>query len=129
MIASSLFLALAGMACLFSPVKVLRSLGTLDSESLAVFAQLTAALYLGFAMTNWAAKGSMIGGIYSRPLSVGNLVQFTVGALALLKHTLAHGIHLPTFVVLVAYTTFAVLFSYLVFVVRLSGPSTVAKGD
>lgn len=115
MIASSLVLALAGAVCLFAPVELLESLGSPDGASLAVFAQLTGALYLAFALTNWAAKGSMIGGIYSRPLSVGNLLHFTVGTLALFKHALAHGIHWPASLVLVAYAVFAALFSYLVF--------------
>jgi hypothetical protein len=128
MIASSLFLALTGTVCLFAPVELLRSLGAPDSPSLAAFVQLAGALYFAFAMSNWAAKGSMIGGVYSRPLSVGNFVHFTVGALALLKHTLVHGVHWPALAVVVAYATFSVLFSYLVFVASAVGPPTVGKG-
>ena len=36
-------------------------------------------------MVNWMAKGSLIGGIYARPVAIGNLTHFTVGALALVK--------------------------------------------
>ena len=129
MIASSLVLALAGAVCLFAPVELLRSLGAPDSATVAQFAQLTGALYVAFAMTNWAAKGSMIGGIYSRPLSVGNLLHFTVGALVLLKHALAHGIHWPTSLVLVTYAVFAALFSYLVFSARPHEPTALAKSS
>jgi hypothetical protein len=128
MIASSAVLALAGTTCLFAPVELLRSLDARDSASLAAFAQLTGALYLAFAMTNWAAKGSMIGGIYSRPLSVGNFTHFTVGALTLLKHTLAHGVQWPALLVLLTYASFAALFAYLVFVKSSVAPTGMAKG-
>jgi hypothetical protein len=73
------------------------------------------ALYLAFALTNWTAKGSMIGGIYSRPLSVGNFLHFTVGTLALLNYTLSQGWHLSTGIALAIYALFAALFTYLVF--------------
>ena len=39
-------------------------------------------------MTNWMARGSLMGGIYNRPLAVGNVAHFTIGALALAKAAL-----------------------------------------
>ena len=35
---------------------------------------------------NWMAKTVLIGGIYARPLAIGNFTHFLVGALALLKY-------------------------------------------
>lgn len=43
------------------------------------------ALFLGFGLLNWMAKGSIIGGIYNKPLVIGNLMHFGVGAITLLK--------------------------------------------
>ena len=34
-------------------------------------------------MTNWMVKGSRVGGIYNRPIAIGNLVHFAVGAITL----------------------------------------------
>jgi hypothetical protein len=36
-------------------------------------------------MANWMAKDSIIGGIYARPLSLGNFTHFLIGGLALVK--------------------------------------------
>ena len=47
--------------------------------------QLLGAMYLGFGMMNWMAKGSIIGGIYNKPLVIGNLMHFAIGAITLLK--------------------------------------------
>ena len=115
MTVTSLFLALAGATCLFAPAELAAALGLPISASLSVFVQLAGALYLAFALTNWAAKGSMIGGIYSRPLSIGNLFHFTVGTFSLLKYTLSQGLHLPAAIALAIYVLFAALFTYLVF--------------
>ena len=37
-------------------------------------------------MMNWMAKTVLIGGIYARPLAIGNFSHFLIGALALLKY-------------------------------------------
>ena len=112
---SSLCLAVAGAVCLFAPEELLAAFNLPSEPKLSVFVQLTGALYLAFALTNWTAKGSMIGGIYSRPLSVGNFLHFTVGTLALLHYTLSQGWHLPAGIALAIYALFAALFTYLVF--------------
>jgi hypothetical protein len=85
MVASSLALGLAGLAASFAPSELLRALGSPVAEPLPVLIQLLGSLYLAFAITNWTAKDNMIGGIYSRPLSLGNCVHFVVGSLALAK--------------------------------------------
>ncbi len=115
MAGSSLTLALAGLATSFAPVEILTSLKISSTGPLPVIIQLLGALYLGFALMNWMAKDSLIGGIYARPLSIGNCLHFTVGALALFKHQLATGFHGPLTVALVVYAIFALAFVYLVF--------------
>jgi hypothetical protein len=100
---TSLSLAIAGAACLFAPAELAEALGWSGGPSLAVVLQLMGALYLAFGMANWSAKGAMIGGIYARPLSLGNLLHFMVGALALLKYTLSQGWEWPSGVALIAY--------------------------
>ena len=115
MVASSLALALTGLAASFAPVELLTALSAPTVEPLPVLIQLAGALYLAFAIANWTAQDSIIGGIYSRPLSLGNSLHFTVGALALLKHELRNGFRIPLVIALVAYTVFAICFVYLIF--------------
>ena len=48
-------------------------------------AQACGVLYLGFAILNWMAKDDLIGGIYSRPVAMGNFLHFFTIAMALVK--------------------------------------------
>lgn len=121
--ASSLALGLAGIAASFAPSELLRVLGSSAAEPLPVLIQLLGAMYFAFALTNWTAKDNIIGGIYSRPISLGNCVHFVAGALALAKQQFSHGVTLPLVAVLIAYTLFAICFAWLVF-----GYGTACKG-
>ena len=115
LIASSGALALVGAAATFAPVELLRALGTLPAGPMPIVVQLLGALYLSFAITNWTAKGSPIGGIYSRPISMGNLLHFSMGAIALAKYAAAHGGSPVLLVLLAVYVFFAAGFGLLVF--------------
>lgn len=113
MIASTVVLGICGIAALFAPVELLSSLGLGDIAP-PVLVQLLGALYFSFAITNWTAKDNAIGGIYSRPLALGNFAHFTIGTLVLVRPLLA----LPRFPLLFAfaiYLVFALLFGALLF--------------
>ena len=47
--------------------------------------QLLGAMYFGFGMLNWMSKDSTVGGIYNKPLSIGNFSHFFIGAITLMK--------------------------------------------
>ena len=51
--------------------------------------QLAGALYVGFAMVNWMAKGNLLGGIYNRAVAMGNFADFGIGAIVLVKGLIA----------------------------------------
>lgn len=85
MSASALLMVLAGLVASFLPQEILEAAGEAPSESLALLVQVLGALYLGFAMLNWMARGNAIGGVYSRPIVVGNFAHFLVAGLALLN--------------------------------------------
>ena len=70
MTTSSVFMGLIGIALSFMPNEVLETFGQEPNEILTLTLQLTGSLYFSFAMTNWMAKAAIIGGIYSRPLSI-----------------------------------------------------------
>ena len=88
MAASALFLGLLGLAATFLPQEILAWAGiaaeTTDPTAVLLVQALGAA-YLGFAILNWMAKGILIGGIYAKPVALGNFLHFTVIALALVK--------------------------------------------
>jgi len=113
MVASSIALAIAGVACLFAPVETLSALGFSGASS--VTGQILGALYLGIAAANWTARESMIGGIYSRPLSTANFVHFVIGATVLVKGISADSLNVAYICVTLVYVVFAVVFVYLLF--------------
>ena len=115
MVASAVALGLAGLTASFAPAELLSAWGAPATAQTTVLVQILGALYFGFAFLDWSAKGVMIGGIYARPVSLGNFLHFTMGALALAKQAGSRGLGMPLIVVLVIYTIFAILFGLLVF--------------
>ena len=115
MAASAVVLALAGIAASFAPQEVLQAIGAPAAGMLPVVVQLHGAMLLGFAMMNWMAKDSLIGGIYNRPLAIGNLVHFVAGALALVKLVIRGGAPLFAIVAAVIYALFAIAFARILF--------------
>jgi hypothetical protein len=75
---------------------------------------LLAALYFATAMMNWTARGSLLGGIYQRPVGIANLTHFVIGALALLRGAWATR-SLPVIIAAVIYGIFALAFSSVFF--------------
>ena len=113
--ASALTLGVAGIAGTFAPHEIASALGFTATGALPLIIQLLAASLFGFAMVNWMARGSLIGGIYNRPVLVGNVAHFLIGALAAVKAVLA-GEHRPLLIAIaVIYAIFAIGFSLLLF--------------
>lgn len=107
---SAATMALIGLTLQFFPHESLNYMGASSEGAAPVLMQLTGALYLGFAMTNWMAKAVLIGGIYARPLAIGNLAHFTVGALALIKFAFSAGSTPMVWAAAIIYSIFAILF-------------------
>lgn len=110
MIISSMLMAVCGILFQFVPHQVLNIFNVDSNGIMSLFVQLIGAMYLGFAMMNWMAKSVLIGGIYARPLAMGNLLHFTVGALALLKFAFSAPNLLTIWIVAVIYSIFSILF-------------------
>lgn len=110
--ASAIVMGAAGLAASFAPDEIAATLGL---GSAALLIQLLGALLFAFAMVNWLARGSLIGGIYNRPVAVGNIAHFVIGALALSKAVAAGERH-PVFVAAtVLYILFTLGFASLLF--------------
>src|SRR5688500_19534319 len=85
MIVSAIILGLTGLILSFFPQEVSTYFGF--NQSPPILLQVLGALYFGFAMINWTGKAHLIGGIYSRPVAIGNFTHFIIGALALIELT------------------------------------------
>ena len=124
MISSCIFLGALGITFTFIPDEIISGLSVTPNPISILSLQLLGALYLGFAMLNWMAKGSLIGGIYNKPIAIGNFMHFAVGALALIK--IITKIHTHSEIVIsltVVYSVFAILFGY----VFRTNPSSIEK--
>lgn len=113
---SAVFMGILGIATSFMPQEILIGLRTQPNGNATLLVQAAGALYLGFAILNWMAKNVMIGGIYARPVALGNLFHFVVGSLAGWK-AIASGA-VASKVLLAAccvYTVFAVCFGIVLF--------------
>jgi len=113
--ASSIFMGLLAIPAIFAPSEVMAYAGGQSSAVGTLSIQVFGAVYFGFALLNWMAQANLIGGIYSRPVAMGNFVHFFVAALALLKAVLAGQHSLPALASAAAYTAFAVLFAVVLF--------------
>lgn len=115
MISSAIFMGITGLSASFLPAEILNYAGLNSSVLPTLLIQVTGALYLGFALMNWMAKTLLIGGIYSKPLCIGNFLHFTIAGLALIKGSFAH---LDLKIILIAaitYSIFAILFGFVLF--------------
>lgn len=85
LILSAVLMALVGLATTFMPQEILSFSGLPPAGMPAVILQIFGAVYLGFAILNWTAKESVTGGIYNRPLTLGNFLHFFAAGMVLLK--------------------------------------------
>ena len=82
MASSAVVMGLLGLGATFLPHELLAYLQQPDSALMALLVQLLGGLYLGFAMMNWMARDTLIGGIYNRPGALGNFLHFFIGAMS-----------------------------------------------
>ncbi|MBB5055360.1 hypothetical protein HDF16_000029 [Granulicella aggregans] len=110
---SALFMATLGLIATFAPEKFLGpgAIGFMPT----LVAQVAGALYLGFAILNWMAKDNAIGGIYSRPVALGNLLHFFAVAMALVRLVSAGDHQGILLMITLIYVVFAAGFGLLVF--------------
>ena len=125
MIASSVFLGIIGIGLTFMPEEISQYLSS-DINQISLFIlQILGAAYLGFAMLNWMTKNNLVGGIYSKPLVIGNLVHFLVSSFALIKITGSIEIHFEIILTLtIIYSAFTLWFGF----VFMTNPNKLKNG-
>ena len=85
MISSAVYLGISGITFTFFSEEISEYFNAGINITSILFLQILGSLYLGFAMLNWMTKNNLIGGIYSKPLLIGNLAHFFVSSFALIK--------------------------------------------
>jgi len=85
MAVSSIILGASGIVLIFTPDIAITYLNIDLNRISILLGQIIGGLYFAFSMLNWMAKGSLIGGIYNRPITVANLTHFLIVGLALTK--------------------------------------------
>jgi hypothetical protein len=115
MITSSIVTGILGVTVSFFPQEISNALGLSPNGILNLFLQVTGALYIGFALMNWMAKTVLIGGIYARPLAMGNFAHFMIAAIALIKAATNNSVSPYLWIIAIIYLAFAVLFGMVLF--------------
>ena len=111
---SAVFMAIIGLAFSFMPQEVLGMHGTVPDNATVLLIQMAGAAYLGFAMLNWQARGVIIGGIYAKPVAVGNFLHFAMVAITLIKAAFAFAA-VPLMFSAAVFSAFAIWFGLVVF--------------
>lgn len=116
MISSAILMEVLGIACTFLPKEILVVFQQTPTLTLVLLVQILGALYFGFGLMNWMAKTLVIGGIYSKPISIGNFCHFGIAGIALLKVALSFE-NLSKYILILAviYVIFAILFGFVFF--------------
>lgn len=113
MTTSALVLGAAGIILSFFPQEITNYFSWTAINS--IFLQILGALYVGFALLNWTARANLIGGIYSRPVALGNFAHFFIAGLALAKFVSKNMSLTPVWIAVIIYATFAVFFGWICF--------------
>ena len=115
MAASALYMALVGLSAALFEEELLAYFGASAAGFGVVLAGVVAGLYLGFAVLNWMARGNLIGGVYSRPVALGNFAQFLGVAIVLMQQVPASAQTAELGVAAGINALFAASFGYVVF--------------
>jgi hypothetical protein len=109
----ALFLGLMGIVLSFLPQEAAAYLGWPNTPPILL--QILGAVYVGFAMMNWTGKANVLGGIYGKPMALGNFTHFAIGALGLIKWVFNTTPTTLWMVLTAFYTLFAIVFGYILF--------------
>jgi hypothetical protein len=107
--------AALGVAASFLPQEILNYAGAAADPFTVSVIQIAGALYIGFALLNWSARGALLGGIYGRPIVLANFAHFAVAAIMLVKLVLSGEHGAAVLAGTVVYAIVAVWFSAVLF--------------
>ena len=89
-----------GLLTSFLPEEILKHLALPLESGYVLIIQIMGAFYLGFGMINYLSRQSVIGGIYNRPILMGNIAYHGTAAIVLAKYILSHGLYFNLYSIL-----------------------------
>jgi len=120
MSASAAFMGILGITLSFFSHETLAFVGATVETQTVLIVQVLGALYLGFAFLNWYLRGFAMGGIYNRPVGLGNTLHFAIVSVTLIKAAFALDT-IAIWAISAAYVVFAAWFGLVLF----SSPPTI----
>ena len=115
MIASAIVMGIAGVCLIFLPDEIINYAGFTSTSLNSLFLQIMGALYLAFATLNWMAKANLIGGIYSKPVALGNFAHFFIAGISIIKSAFTNEAMVALWIGAVIYSLFAIIFGIVAF--------------
>lgn len=113
---TSIVLGAIGIFLTFAPEVAINNLNIEAGPTSILLGQIIGGLYFGYAMLNWMAKGSLIGGIYNRPVAVANFTHFMIAGLAIIKSAISvPGLPIAIWVAGAIYAALWLLFAIILF--------------
>ena len=107
---SAVIMGLVGLAGTFIPEEISKTIGIDPAPVTLILLQIIGGLYLGFAILNWFTRSALIGGIYNKPVVLGNLMHCIVVFFALIRQ-LTEQFHFILLILTLIYFGFAVWFT------------------
>tara|TARA_B100001142_G_scaffold188323_1_gene187489 strand:- start:447 stop:848 length:402 start_codon:yes stop_codon:yes gene_type:complete len=123
---SAIILILIGISLIFFPKEILDYFELIVTDTLELLIQIIGSFCFAFGMLNWMSRGSIIGGIYNRPIAIANWTHFTIAGFALIKGTLSNpSLSYIIWSIGIIYSIFAILFG----IVAFNHPASRTKID
>lgn len=106
-----------GLLTSFLPQEVLKINDLPTSPTNVLLLQILSAFYIGLAMINYLSKDAAIGGIYNRPILMGNIAYHGIASIALVKFAFRQDMFSTTLITLtIVYCALSLGFLKLFFV-------------
>ncbi len=90
--------ALLGLATSFLPKEILLAFEVQANPISMLLIQIIGAFLIGFAMINYLSKNSIMGGIYNKPILMGNIAFHCISAIVFVKFILNHNLYHEAFI-------------------------------
>lgn len=94
--------ALLGLFTSFMPEEILLAQKIPANPLSTLLIQILGAFFIGFAMINYLAKSSPIGGIYNKAILLGNIAYHCIAAIVFIKFVLSDNLYAEVVIVLTA---------------------------
>jgi len=115
MVTSAIAMGIAGICFTFLPDEIINYAGHTSTGLNSLILQILGALYLAFAILNWMAKANLMGGIYSKPVALGNFAHFFIAGITIIKSAFANETMIALWIGAIIYSIFAITFGLVAF--------------